>query len=261
MPIQASATGLTNFVNTQLEQAAKAAEKNPEKADSSKLGTVNINRLYISRHTGDLKQSSNVLSHAWRLLTAKTGRGALEDSMKALLGKNGEHFLERMMQKFDKRLEKNLQNLQGTPESSRKDAREGAAFQALGKTTLHAMNTINAFDYPELKKQAKEFAIKHAEAFVAKALASEDPPRTLAKLQSEMKGELEKWSLKAPLVDARPAEELPSRDYLELTEAGALTENQRDPVLEELMSQAALAVFDKAFDAHVGAHGRTSANS
>lgn len=77
--------------------------RNEAKADSMR-GKLDINRIYLAKD-GDLKTSSNVLSHAWRMMTGKaTGQGAIRESIRAFVGSDNGALVEKLMANFNQAL-------------------------------------------------------------------------------------------------------------------------------------------------------------
>lgn len=77
--------------------------RNEAKADSMR-GKLDINRIYLAKD-GDLKTSSNALSHAWRMMTGKaTGQGAIRESIRAFVGSDNGALVEKLMANFNQAL-------------------------------------------------------------------------------------------------------------------------------------------------------------
>jgi hypothetical protein len=74
-----------------------------ERADSMR-GKLDINRIYLSKD-GELKTSSNAISHGWRMLTGKaTGQAAIKESIRAFVGSDKGALVDKLMTNFNQAL-------------------------------------------------------------------------------------------------------------------------------------------------------------
>ena len=67
-------------------------------------GKLDINRIYLSKD-GELKTSSNAISHGWRMLTGKaTGQAAIKESIRAFVGSDNGALVDKLMTNFNQAL-------------------------------------------------------------------------------------------------------------------------------------------------------------
>lgn len=180
-------------------------------------GKLDINRIYLSKD-GELKTSSNAISHGWRMLTGKaTGQAAIKESIRAFVGSDNGALVDKLMTNFNQALNdrERVGTIPGLPGQKVLKGHEKVgwsershAFDAL-KTTMLSAEAKGAF--PGIYQAALEKAPAAGKELVLQLSANVPADKKLTTLKAALQeaerkiGELKK---EVPNIDISDGEEL-----------------------------------------------------